>query len=119
MHTRPSAMSTNATSIPSQGGHVLLLPLALGSLHTVKAFLIVRIAKIHLLLLFFHCLLQEGDLWVVLITSFAEVPGLILSLGITHWMGRKQAFSIPLVGVTLTMIPMMIGEWHSVMRTGT
>lgn len=58
--------------------------------------------------------LQAGDLWVVLITSFAEVPGLFLSLAITHYMGRKQAFSIPLVGVSITMIPMMTGGWVGV-----
>jgi hypothetical protein len=46
----------------------------------------------------------------ILITSSAEVPGLLFSLVIVACLGRKVAFSLPMVGIALVLIPLMAGE---------
>lgn len=50
-----------------------------------------------------------GDLIGNLITSAAEVPGLIFSLFMIHYCSRKLAFSVPMGAIPITLIPVMAG----------
>jgi hypothetical protein len=45
-----------------------------------------------------------------LITSAAEVPGLIFSLFMIHYCSRKLAFSVPMGAIPIILIPAMAGE---------
>lgn len=56
------------------------------------------------------CCLQTGDLIGNLITSAAEVPGLIFSLFMIHYCSRKLAFSVPMGAIPIILIPVMAGE---------
>lgn len=55
-------------------------------------------------------LLQTGDLVGNLITSAAEVPGLVFSLFMIHFCSRKLAFAIPMGAIPVVLIPLMAGE---------
>lgn len=56
---------------------------------------------------------QSGDLVGNLITSAAEVPGLIFSLFLIHYVSRKLAFAIPMGLIPVPLIPLMAGEGSS------
>jgi hypothetical protein len=53
--------------------------------------------------------LQGGDLIGNLITSAAEVPGLIFSLFMIHYCSRKLAFAVPMSIIPIALIPLMAG----------
>lgn len=53
--------------------------------------------------------LQGGDLIGNLITSAAEVPGLIFSLFMIHYCSRKLAFAVPMSIIPIPLIPLMAG----------
>jgi hypothetical protein len=56
--------------------------------------------------------LQTGDLMGNLVTSAAEVPGLVFSLFMIHYCSRKLAFAIPMGAIPVVLIPLMAGELH-------
>lgn len=56
------------------------------------------------------CCLQRGDLIGNLITSAAEVPGLVFSLFMIHFCSRKLAFAVPMGLIPVALIPLMAGE---------
>lgn len=53
--------------------------------------------------------LQGGDLIGNLITSAAEVPGLIFSLFMIHYCSRKLAFAVPMSIIPVALIPLIAG----------
>lgn len=59
---------------------------------------------------------QTSDLTAILITSSAEVPGLIFSLITVYFLSRKVAFAVPLALITVVLIPAMAGQWTHVRR---
>lgn len=61
------------------------------------------------------CLLpQRGDLIGNLVTSAAEVPGLVFSLCLIHFVSRKLAFAVPMGAIPIPLIPLMAGaSWHA------
>jgi hypothetical protein len=61
-------------------------------------------------LLLLLLLLQHEDLVGILITSSAEVPGLLFSLVIVACLGRKIAFALPMVAIAVVLVPLMAGE---------
>lgn len=55
---------------------------------------------------------QTGDLIGNLITSAAEVPGLVFSLFMIHYCSRKLAFAVPMGFIPVVLIPLMAGGWR-------
>lgn len=53
--------------------------------------------------------LPREDLVGILITSSAEVPGLLFSLVIVACLGRKLAFALPMVAIAVVLVPLMAG----------
>ena len=53
---------------------------------------------------------QPEDLTAILIVSTAEVLGLVFSLLMVHYLGRKTAFAVPLGLIAVVLVPMMAGE---------
>jgi hypothetical protein len=51
----------------------------------------------------------------ILITSSAEVPGLLFSLVIVAYFGRKVAFAVPMAAIAVVLVPLMAGElwWYT------
>ena len=45
----------------------------------------------------------------ILITSSAEVPGLMMSILLVKYLGRKQAFALPMAAIAVVLIPLMAG----------
>ncbi|KAI8471984.1 MAG: major facilitator superfamily domain-containing protein [Monoraphidium minutum] len=47
------------------------------------------------------------DLFAILITSVAELPGLLFSLLLAQFLSRKHAFAIPMACIALVLVPLM------------
>lgn len=54
--------------------------------------------------------MQHEDLTGILITSSAEVPGLVFSLLMVSFVGRKVAFAVPMVLIAAVLVPLMAGR---------
>ncbi|KAF6265573.1 major facilitator superfamily domain-containing protein [Scenedesmus sp. NREL 46B-D3] len=53
--------------------------------------------------------LPHADLVGILITSSAEVPGLLFSLVMVAYLGRKLAFAVPMAALAVVLIPLLAG----------
>lgn len=62
---------------------------------------------------------QTGDLIGNLVTSAAEVPGLVFSLFMIHLCSRKLAFAVPMGAIPIVLIPVLAGKGTGAAKTTT
>lgn len=49
----------------------------------------------------------KDDLLAILVTSVAEIPGLVLSLLLAQYLSRKHAFAIPMACIAVVLVPLL------------